>query len=130
IVGVSRLEALATLAAPTAEGEFVAAFTNAQRKQIFGALYWCDGVDGQTKREEEHRPFAAQGQQESLCRLRRIGEEAVLSRDEFVTWVGEKSGGSPVRWISTDPEMLIETDATAGRQNGDAARLLENGSNT
>ena len=38
IVGVSRLEALATQAEP-ADGEFVAAFTNAQRKQLFGALY-------------------------------------------------------------------------------------------
>src|ERR1700733_1217289 len=38
VVGVSRLEALATQAAPAA-GEFVAAFTNAQRKQIYGALY-------------------------------------------------------------------------------------------
>src|SRR5580698_8240687 len=40
IVGVSRLEALATLAEPEPSiGEFVAAFTNAQRKQIYGALY-------------------------------------------------------------------------------------------
>src|SRR5580704_180470 len=54
IVGVSRLEALATQAAPA--GEFVAAFTNAQRKQIFGALY---------RREGEQ--------------LRRVGEETVIS---------------------------------------------------
>src|SRR5580704_8617129 len=54
IVGVSRLEALATQAAPAAE--FVASFTNAQRKQIFGALY---------RREGEQ--------------LHRIGEETVIS---------------------------------------------------
>ena len=61
ILGVSRLEALATQAAPTA-GELVAAFTNAQRKQIFGALYRrsTDGAgdgkpEGEQKREEIKR---------------------------------------------------------------------------
>src|ERR1700761_911610 len=61
IVGVSRLEALATLAAPPAE--FVAAFTNAQRKQIFGALYRRDGD-----------------------RLDRIGDETVIAPEAFLAW--------------------------------------------
>src|ERR1700760_246143 len=69
IVGVSRLEALATQTTP-AQGEFVAAFTNAQRKQIFGALYRheLDGVDG----NGPGRP------------LTRIGEETVIAPDAFL----------------------------------------------
>src|SRR5579871_5865390 len=68
IVGVSRLEALATSAAPGAE--FVAAFTNAQRKQIFGALYRRDGEQ-----------------------LHRIGEETVIAPDGFLAWAVENSSG-------------------------------------
>ncbi|HXM16455.1 MAG TPA: tRNA (adenosine(37)-N6)-threonylcarbamoyltransferase complex dimerization subunit type 1 TsaB [Candidatus Eremiobacteraceae bacterium] len=105
IVGVSRLEALATLAAPA--GEFVAAFTNAQRKQIFGALY---------RRDSE--------------RLDRIGDEAVIASDAFLAWVEENSSGSGVAWISTDPEMLTETEAWAARQKEDAARPVNNAVNT
>lgn len=99
IVGVSRLEALATLAQPAA-GEFVAAFTNAQRKQIYGALYRTEreanGGDGHT--------------------LVRIGEEAVIAPEAFLAWVAENSAGAPIHWISTDAEMLTETEAWAARQ--------------
>jgi tRNA threonylcarbamoyl adenosine modification protein YeaZ len=101
IVGVSRLEALATLAAPA--GEFVAAFTNAQRKQIFGALYGRDSE-----------------------RLHRIGEEAVIAPEAFLAWVEQNYSGSGVAWISTDPEMLTETEAWATRQKEDAARPVNN----
>jgi tRNA threonylcarbamoyl adenosine modification protein YeaZ len=104
IVGVSRLEALATLAAPSA-GELVAAFTNAQRKQLYAALY-------RTESEANGRDGHA---------LTRIGEEAVISPDAFLAWAAENSAESPVRWISTDPEMLAETDASAARQKDGAA---------
>jgi tRNA threonylcarbamoyl adenosine modification protein YeaZ len=104
IVGVSRLEALATQAAPAA-GEFVAAFTNAQRKQIYGALYRrggeSDGHDGHA--------------------LTRIGEETVISPEGFLAWALENSAGAPIHWISTDPEMLTETEAWALRQKDGAA---------
>ncbi|MBV9885333.1 MAG: tRNA (adenosine(37)-N6)-threonylcarbamoyltransferase complex dimerization subunit type 1 TsaB [Acidobacteria bacterium] len=103
IVGVSRLEALATQAAPRS-GEFVAAFSNAQRKQIFGALY-----------RSEHDG-----------RLKRIGEEAVIGPEAFLAWVTENTAGAPTRWISTDPEMLAETDAWAARQNAGAAHPVDN----
>ncbi len=102
IVGVSRLEALATQAAPAAE--FVAAFTNAQRKQIFGALY---------RREGEQ--------------LHRVGEEAVISPEAFLAWAVENSSGAALVWISTDPEMLTETEAWKLRQNDGAARPVDPG---
>jgi tRNA threonylcarbamoyl adenosine modification protein YeaZ len=101
VVGVSRLEALATLAAPVSE--CVAAFTNAQRKQIFGALY---------RRNSE--------------RLQRIGEEAVIAPEAFLAWAVENSSGAGVDWVSTDPELLTETEAWAARQKEDAARLVNN----
>jgi tRNA threonylcarbamoyl adenosine modification protein YeaZ len=91
IVGVSRLEALATLAAPAAE--FVAAFTNAQRKQVFGALY---------RRDDE--------------RLQRVGEEAVIAPEAFLAWAGENSSAAGITWVSTDAAMLTETEAWAARQ--------------
>jgi tRNA threonylcarbamoyl adenosine modification protein YeaZ len=113
IVGVSRLEALATLASPS-DGEFVAAFTNAQRKQIYGALY-------RVEREV--------GDRDGHTRTR-VGDEAVLSAKEFVEWVAQNSAGSPVRWISTDPEMLAETDESAARQNDGAVRHVDNANDT
>ena len=97
IVGVSRLEALATQAEPAA-GEFVAAFTNAQRQQIFGCLY---------RREHDG--------------LQRIGEETVISPEAFQAWAIENSGSAPIRWISTDSEMLAETEAWSVRQKDWAA---------
>ena len=108
IVGVSRLEALAIQADPAA-GECVAAFTNAQRKQIFGALYRrnSDGKDsGHT--------------------LTRIGDEAVIAPEAFLSWAVENSTGLPLRWISTDPEMLTETEAWALRQKESGTRLVDN----
>jgi tRNA threonylcarbamoyl adenosine modification protein YeaZ len=106
IVGVSRLEALATLAAPAAE--FVAAFANAQRKQVFGALYRRQG-DGE--------------------RLHRVGDEAVIAPQAFLAWAVENSSGAALAWISSDPEMLTETEAWAARQKDGAARAVDNGGN-
>ena len=100
IVGVSRLEALATQTASAAE--FVAAFTNAQRKQIFAALY---------RREGEQ--------------LRRIDEETVISPEAFLAWAVENSSGAALAWISTDPEMLTETEAWKLRQNDGAMRPVD-----
>jgi len=102
VAGVSRLEALASQSAP-APGEFVATFTNAQRKQIFGALYRSE----------------ASG-------LHRIGEEAVIGPEAFLAWAVQNAAGAPIHWISTDPEMLAETEAWADRQKDGAARLVDN----
>lgn len=108
IVGVSRLEALAVQAAPDAGG-FVAAFANAQRKQIFGALY---------RRES--------GSSGSGHTLTRIGEETVIAPEAFLAWAVQNSGGAHIHWISTDPEMLTETEAWAARQKENGARPADN----
>jgi tRNA threonylcarbamoyladenosine biosynthesis protein TsaB len=107
IVGVSRLEALATLATDPA-AEFVAAFTNAQRKQVFGALY------RRNRDSDSSKPVHT---------LARIGEEAVIAPEAFLAWAEENSAaGAHLAWISTDPEMLTETDAWAARQRDGAGR--------
>jgi tRNA threonylcarbamoyladenosine biosynthesis protein TsaB len=92
IVSVSRLEALATQA--MGSHCYVAAFANAQRRQVYGALY--------------HRGNAT---------LQRVGEESVIAPDKFLTWALEKAAGQSVQWISTDPHMLLETEAWRARQS-------------
>ncbi len=92
IVSVSRLEALATLA----EGSqpYVAAFANAQRRQVYGAVY-----------------------RRGNASLDRVGEESVIAPDKFLTFAVEMAAGQSIQWISTDPEMLLETEAWRARQS-------------
>jgi tRNA threonylcarbamoyladenosine biosynthesis protein TsaB len=92
IVSVSRLEALATLAA--GPHSYVAAFTNAQRRQVYAALY---------RREN--------------TTLNRVGEESVIAPDKFLAWVADHAAGQNIQWISTDPQMLLETEAWRARQS-------------
>jgi tRNA threonylcarbamoyladenosine biosynthesis protein TsaB len=92
IVSVSRLEALATQA--IGPHPYVAAFANAQRRQVYGALY--------------HRENA---------KLDRVGEESVVGPDHFLAWALEKAAGQGIQWISTDPQMLLETGAWPARQS-------------
>jgi tRNA threonylcarbamoyladenosine biosynthesis protein TsaB len=103
IVAVSRLEAMATGVGDSAAG-YVAAFANAQRRQIFGALY---------RRQNQS--------------LERIGDETVIAPDQFLAWAVENSGGEPIHWISTDPEMLTETEIWLARQTEDAVSLVSRG---
>ena len=92
IVSVSRLEALAT----QAEGSqpYVAAFANAQRRQVYGAVY---------RRDDRS--------------LNRVGEESVIAPDKFLAFAVETAAGQSIQWISTDPEMLLETEAWRARQS-------------
>jgi tRNA threonylcarbamoyladenosine biosynthesis protein TsaB len=92
IVSVSRLEALATEAAGT--DAFVAAFTNAQRRQIYAALY-------------RRRDNA----------LERVGDESVIAPEKFLERSVEAAAGESVQWISTDPELILETETWAARQS-------------
>jgi tRNA threonylcarbamoyladenosine biosynthesis protein TsaB len=92
IVGVSRLEALAT--ETLGSQPYVAAFTNGQRRQLFAALY--------------RRQAAA---------LDRVGEEAVLAPEKFLVAAVEAVASESIEWISTDPLMLVETEAWAARQS-------------
>jgi tRNA threonylcarbamoyladenosine biosynthesis protein TsaB len=92
IVSVSRLEALATQS--IGPHSYVAAFANAQRRQVYGALY--------------HRENA---------QLERVGEESAIGPDDFLAWALEKAAGQGIQWISTDPQMLLETRAWPARQS-------------
>ena len=91
IVSMSRLEALATLSTTTEP--FIAAFTDAHRQQVFGALY---------RRKEGE--------------LQRVGEEMVIAPEKFVAWSAEKAGTDRVHWISTEPRCITQTNAWATRQ--------------
>jgi len=82
IASVSRLEAL-TLAQPEVQEQFVAAFLDARRDQVFAALY---------ERSGDH--FALRGQ------------ESVMALPAFVTRVVEESAQGAVRWVSPDIGLL------------------------
>jgi tRNA threonylcarbamoyladenosine biosynthesis protein TsaB len=83
IAAVSRLEAVADQTEPTAG--LVAAFTDAHREQIFGALY---------RRKEQ--------------KLGLVDEEMVIDPEKFVEWVAEKAGEQHVTWYSTDPDRMTQ----------------------
>ncbi len=88
---VSRLEALATQAAGAEP--YVAAFADARRGQVFGAMYRRGGP------------------------LERIGEEMIIAPEKFVAWAAENAGADRIEWISTDPKCLAETEAWAARRS-------------
>jgi tRNA threonylcarbamoyladenosine biosynthesis protein TsaB len=86
IASVSRLEAMASEAAGT--GGFVAAFADAHRDQVFGALFRREGRT-----------------------LRPVESDMVAAPAEFLDWVSQWSGSEPVDWISIDPEKVTSTEA-------------------
>jgi len=90
IVAVSRLEAVAAQSESTVH--YVASFIDAQRDQIFGALY--------------HRVEGG---------LALIEEEIVASPEVFAEWVDARSSGNEVGWISTDPDSLAKHPAWQSR---------------
>ncbi len=90
IAAVSRLEAIVAQAQVT-EG-VVAAFVDAQRGQIFGALY----------RTTEGK-------------LKLVEGELVSAPGEFVEWVAERSGEERVTWVSTDPERITLQESWGAR---------------
>lgn len=91
VAAVSRLEAFAVQAvgsgASTAP-EFVAAYSDAQRGQLYGAVYLRDGAS--------HEP---------------LGEERVVSPAELIGWAAEVSGRRTVAWVSPDPASLASEPA-------------------
>jgi len=91
IVAVSRLEALAVEAA---EGPaWVGAFANAQRGQVFGAVYRRNGT-----------------------RLVRLGDEMVIAPGEFVEAAAEFGKDESISWISTDAECVVSEEAWKTRE--------------
>ena len=118
VVGVSRLEAIVEgcqsdelmhKGKSLAEGPhtqqrrvghpmFRAAFYDAQRGQVFGALY---------RREGEHAV--------------RVEDEMVISPTEFLEWVTVRAGEEAVRWFSLDPELITNLSGWSARAaTGDA----------
>ena len=78
---VSRLTILANYA-PRAS-KFAATFIDAQRKQIFAALY---------RRESD--------------RWGLMGEECVMDPTEFFKYAAQTAGKEPISWVSLDPDLL------------------------
>jgi tRNA threonylcarbamoyladenosine biosynthesis protein TsaB len=89
---VSRLEAIATQA--SGSEPYVAAFADARRGQVFGALYTRH--DGQ---------------------LQRVGDEMVIAPEKFASWATDNAGPAPIRWVCLDPQCLLETQAWPMRRS-------------
>lgn len=83
VVGVSRLEAMAQSHRSETGSGFVAASYDAQRGQLFGALY-----------------------RSSSGQLARVQDELVISPQDFLEWVAKHAQAQSVSWISLDPELL------------------------
>jgi tRNA threonylcarbamoyladenosine biosynthesis protein TsaB len=93
IVAMSRVDAVA--AQSRSKASYVASIIDAQRGQIFGALY-----------------KSAAGE------LTLVDQEMVASPDVFLDWVDQQVAGNEVAWISMDPDAL----ATHASWQGRAAR--------
>ena len=91
IASVSRLEALATQA--SGKEPYIAAFADARRGQVFGALYRRGPV------------------------LDRIGDEMVIAPEKFLAWTAETAATDEIHWISMDPMCLTETEAWHARRS-------------
>ena len=91
IAVVSRLEAIAIQAVGTEP--YIAAFSDARRNQVFAALYGRTGAV-----------------------LKRVGDEMVIPPTKFVAWAADQVGSDPIRWISTEPNCLTETEDWAARR--------------
>jgi len=86
IMAVSRLEAVAVEA--SGEMAWVAAFVNAQRGQVFGAVYRRNGTE-----------------------LLRISEEMVIAPEKFIATAVELARGASIGWVSTDAECVTSEEA-------------------
>ena len=82
VVAISRLEAFAVQV--MASAEYAAAFVDAQRGQVFGAVYRREGDE-----------FA------------RIGEEMVIAPLKFVETAAELTNGLRIEWISPDASLIV-----------------------
>ena len=91
IAAVSRLEALAVEA--SAGRACVAAFFNAQRGQVFGAVYQRSGAG-----------------------LVRVGDEMVIAPGKFVEAAAEIANDAGISWVSSDAECLVTEEAWKARE--------------
>jgi tRNA threonylcarbamoyladenosine biosynthesis protein TsaB len=91
IAAVSRLEALAAEA--PREASWVAAFFNAQRGQVFGAVYNRNGAG-----------------------LARSGDEMVIAPEKFVEAAAKVGRDERIAWVSMDPECITADEAWKARE--------------
>jgi tRNA threonylcarbamoyladenosine biosynthesis protein TsaB len=101
VVGVSRLEAMARCA--EAGAAFVAACYDAQRGQMFAAIYrWKDGG------------------------LERIEEEMVVEAGSFLRMATEEAGRERIAWVSLDPQLITGLEGWESRAGiGDSMHRVE-----
>src|SRR3984893_9384818 len=98
IAAVSRLEALASLAA--GDAGYVGTFIDAQRGQLFGAIYNRQGTA-----------------------MELVGEEMVATAESFVTSVADQIGTAKVAWVSSDP-AVVENAPNWQVRTGRGAEIL------
>jgi tRNA threonylcarbamoyladenosine biosynthesis protein TsaB len=91
IAAVSRLESMAAEASGATP--YLAAFVNAQRGQVFGAIYQRNG--------------------EGLVRL---GDEMVIAPGKFVEAAAEFAKGGRISWVSTDAECVVGEEGWTARE--------------
>ena len=100
IAAASRLQALAEESSGPAE--FVGAFFDARRNQIFAALY---------NRGRE---------------LTRVEDEAVIGPAEFLAWCVSQTGNGTIDWVSSRPACLTQTPLWSARSaRGETVQLVE-----
>lgn len=92
IAAVSRLEALATEAAGGTS--WVAAFANAQRGQVFGAVYQRNGKA-----------------------LARLGDEMVIAPGKFIEAAEAFAKSENISWVSADAECVVGEEAWKARES-------------
>jgi tRNA threonylcarbamoyladenosine biosynthesis protein TsaB len=92
IASVSRLEAMASEAA--SGSEYVAAFFDAHRDQVYAGLFRRQGAA-----------------------LALVEQEMVAAPADFVSWVGQRVQNERVSWISMDPEKMKVQEAWQARVN-------------
>jgi tRNA threonylcarbamoyladenosine biosynthesis protein TsaB len=91
IAAVSRLEAVAIEA--STKSAFVASFVNAQRGQVFGAVYRRNGAG-----------------------LVRVGDEMVIGPGKFIETAVEAASGANIGWVSTDAACVTSEEAWKARE--------------
>jgi tRNA threonylcarbamoyladenosine biosynthesis protein TsaB len=102
IAGVSRLKAMARQA--SGDGAYVAAFADAHRDQVFGALFRREGGT-----------------------LAPVESEMLAAPAEFLDWVKQRSANGPVSWISMDPEKVTSEDSWRSRaEAGESVEMSTN----
>lgn len=91
IISISRLEAIALQAQRGTN--YVAAFADAQRGQVFGAAFHRNGTE-----------------------LERVGDELVLAPGAFVRFAADIAKGERISWASTDATCVLGEEPWKARE--------------